>query len=174
MSCRLLHGGQLSDNFIVKTKVRQRRLLSPSMFRLVVDWIMRTSTKGRRNGIQWTLWLQLNDLELLVEEGGGGRGGGGGGADAYMRARIGKTRTAFLILEKVWSSRQIGNCTKLRTLNRNVSSVLLDGSETWRTTNETLHELQTSINSCLRTILCIRYPEKIRNEDLWKQSIKNQ
>ncbi|CAH2324467.1 Hypothetical predicted protein, partial [Pelobates cultripes] len=27
-----------------------------------IDWIMKTSTSERRNGIQWTLWSQLDDL----------------------------------------------------------------------------------------------------------------
>ena len=49
-----------------------------------------------------------------------------------------------------------------------MKSVLLYGSETWRTTQATLHKLQTFFNSCPREILCIRCPEKIRNEDPWK------
>ena len=39
-------------------------MLSPLLFTLAVDWIMRTSTKGRRNDIQWTLWSQLDDLDF--------------------------------------------------------------------------------------------------------------
>ena len=34
-------------------------------------------------------------------------GGGGGGANADVRTRIGKAQTAFLILKKVWTSREI-------------------------------------------------------------------
>jgi len=32
------------------------------MFLLVIDWIMRTTTEGKKNGIQWTPWTQLGDL----------------------------------------------------------------------------------------------------------------
>nr|KAG5693771.1 hypothetical protein BaRGS_032455 [Batillaria attramentaria] len=55
MSCRIAHAGQLSESFEVKTGVRQGCLLSPFLFLLVIDWIMKTTTTGRKNGIQWTL-----------------------------------------------------------------------------------------------------------------------
>ena len=142
-------------------------MLSPFLFTPVVDWIMRTSTKGRRNDIQWTLWSQLDDLDfaddlallshrhaqvqdktislestsskigLHIHNGKtkirrmqhfrnspvavagqpleevnsctylGSRVDTQGGTDADERARICKARTAFLILKKVWSSREI-------------------------------------------------------------------
>ena len=61
MSCKTAHAGQLSENFEMKTGVRQRCLLSPFLFLLVIDWIMETTTSGRNNGIQWTLWTQQDD-----------------------------------------------------------------------------------------------------------------
>ena len=64
MSCRIVHAGQLSESFEVKTGVRQGCLLSPFLFLLVIDWIMKTTTTGRNNGIQWTLWTQLDDLDF--------------------------------------------------------------------------------------------------------------
>nr|KAG5702936.1 hypothetical protein BaRGS_034709 [Batillaria attramentaria] len=64
MSCRFAHAGQLSESFEVKTGVRQGCLLFPFLFLLVIDWIMRTTTTGRKNGIQWTLWTQLDDLDF--------------------------------------------------------------------------------------------------------------
>nr|KAG5697245.1 hypothetical protein BaRGS_028981 [Batillaria attramentaria] len=64
MSCRIAHAGQLSESFEVKTGVRQGCLLSPFLFLLVIDWIMKTTTTGRKNGIQWTLWTQLDDLDF--------------------------------------------------------------------------------------------------------------
>ena len=64
MSCRIAHAGQLSESFEVKTGVRQGCLLSPFLLLLVIDWIMKTTTTGRNNGIQWTLWTQLDDLDF--------------------------------------------------------------------------------------------------------------
>ena len=39
-------------------------MLLPFLFTLVVDGIMRISKEGKRNGIQWTLWSQLDDLDF--------------------------------------------------------------------------------------------------------------
>ena len=64
MSCKIAHAGQLSESFEVKTGVWQGCLLSPFLFLLVIDWIMKTTTTGRNNGIQWTLWTQLDDLNF--------------------------------------------------------------------------------------------------------------
>lgn len=36
-------------------------LLSPFLFLLVIDWILKTATSDRRNGIEWT---QLDDLDF--------------------------------------------------------------------------------------------------------------
>ena len=64
MTCRVVHGGQLADAFQVRTGVRQGCLMSPFLFLLAIDRIMRTSTEGRRNVIQWTLWGQLDDADF--------------------------------------------------------------------------------------------------------------
>nr|KAG5706180.1 hypothetical protein BaRGS_019507 [Batillaria attramentaria] len=64
MSWRITHAGQLSESFGVKTRVRQACLLSPFLFLLVIDWIMKTTTAGRKNGILWTLLTQLDDLDF--------------------------------------------------------------------------------------------------------------
>ena len=44
--------------------MRQGCLLSPFLFLLAIDWVMKTSTQQSRNGIQWTLWDQLEDLDF--------------------------------------------------------------------------------------------------------------
>jgi hypothetical protein len=50
-----------------------------------------------------------------------------GGTVQNVTARIGKARTAIVMLKKLWASRQIGEMTKLRIFNSNVKSVLLYG-----------------------------------------------
>ena len=67
MSYIIAHAGQLSERFDVKTGVRQGCLLSPFLLPLVIDWIMKTTITGRNNGIQWTLWTQLDDLDFAVD-----------------------------------------------------------------------------------------------------------
>ena len=180
---------------------------------------MRESTEGRRNGIQWTLWNKLEDLDfaddiallahkytqlqdktnqmedsaaklgLLVskrktksmrintindspiplDKGAvedvssftylGSIVNTNGGTDEDVKARIGKVRTAFNTLHKIWKSRDKTTSTKLRIFNTNVKTVLLYGSETWRISNTT--QVQTFINKCLRRILRIRWPDTI-------------
>ena len=64
MSGRIAHASHLPESFEVKTGVRQGYLLSPFLFLVVIDWIMKTTTTGRSNGIQWTLWTQLDDFDF--------------------------------------------------------------------------------------------------------------
>ena len=63
---RVIHRGQPTEVFNVRTGVRQSCLLWPFLYLLLVDWIIRTATAQARKGIQWTPWLQLDlDLTLL-------------------------------------------------------------------------------------------------------------
>ncbi|OOY36395.1 hypothetical protein BOV89_12810 [Solemya velum gill symbiont] len=220
----------MSDSFDVKTGVRQGCLLSPFLFLLVIDWIMKTTTTGKNNGIQWTPWTQLDDLDFADDlallshnhsqmqdkttrlEAASAETGlrinrkkselmkmnttantpvtvsglairevksfvylgsvinQQGGTDRDVTARIGKARAAFVILKNIWTSKEIHTRTKLRIFNSNVKSVLLYGCETWRTTKNIQNKIQTFINNCLRRIFNIKWPEKIRNEDLWERA----
>ena len=63
-SCRIHHDGGLTERFSIKTGVRQGCLLSPFLFLLAMDWAMKETTTGSRNGIQWTLVDQLEDLDF--------------------------------------------------------------------------------------------------------------
>ena len=58
-----------SDSFEVRTGVRQGCLLLLFLFLLVIDWVMRSTTAGRNNGIQWTLWTQLDDIDFADDLG---------------------------------------------------------------------------------------------------------
>ena len=95
---------------------------------------------------------------------------GKGGTEADIKARIGKARAAFTQLGKVWRATKISKKTKLRLFNSNVKSVLLYGCETWKATLGTLKKVQTFVNRCLRTILRIRWEDRVRNEDLWERA----
>ncbi|VDP49575.1 unnamed protein product [Schistosoma mattheei] len=64
LNCEILHGGQLTDSFEVKTGVRQGCLLSPFPLLLVINWIMKTSTSEGKHGIQWIVRMQLDDLDF--------------------------------------------------------------------------------------------------------------
>ena len=190
MGCRVVHAGQTSEKFQVKTGVRQACLLSPFLFLLVIDWIMKETTRGENNGIQWTLFEQLDDLgfaddlallahnqnqmqdktcsletfsaktglrtslrktELIkinttantpITVGGkpikevesfvylGSTITKQGGTDEYITSRIGKARGVFIMLKKVWTSKEISTETKMRIFNSNVKSVLFYDCET--------------------------------------------
>ena len=41
-----------------------RTLMSPFLFLLAIDWVMKTYTAQKQNGIQWTLWTQLDYLDF--------------------------------------------------------------------------------------------------------------
>ena len=64
MTCRVLHASGLSDSFTVNTGVKQGCLMAPFLFLLAMDWIMKETTREQRNGIQWNLLEQLEDLEF--------------------------------------------------------------------------------------------------------------
>ncbi|CAH8548252.1 unnamed protein product [Schistosoma intercalatum] len=89
-----------------------------------------------------------------------------GGSDA----RISKTRTAFLQLKNIWNSKQLSTNIKVTIFNTNVKAVLLYGAETWRTTTTTIKKVQVFINSCLRKILNIHWPDTISNSLLWERT----
>ncbi|VDP47792.1 unnamed protein product [Schistosoma margrebowiei] len=93
-----------------------------------------------------------------------------GGSDADVKARIGKARTAFLQLKNIWNSKQLSTNIKVRIFNTNVKAVLLYGAETWRTTTTTTKKVQVFINSCLRKMLNIHWPDTISNSLLWERT----
>ncbi|VDO75968.1 unnamed protein product [Schistosoma margrebowiei] len=89
-----------------------------------------------------------------------------GGSDADVKARIGKAWAAFLQLKNIWNSKQLSNNIKVRIFNTNANSVLLYGAEVWRTTITIIKKVQVFINSCLRKILNIHWPNTISNSIL--------
>ena len=62
-ACHVIHNTNISEPFTVNSGVRQGCLLSPMIFSLVVDLVMRTAMNPPR-GIQWTLLSKLEDLDF--------------------------------------------------------------------------------------------------------------
>ena len=227
MQCQVLHQGHAQETFSVLTGVKQGCLLSPFLFLLCIDWIMKQTTHNKKTGIQWNLTQHLEDLDFaddiallshshqqmheksqLLESTAAGLGlkingpktkimrinnkntnpisigdqtleevdkftylgsvlAVGGGTEEDVKARIGKARTTFNILNKIWKTKNISLNTKLKIFISNVKSVLLYGSETWRTTINITNKLYTFLNHCLRRSLRIFWPNRITNINLW-------
>jgi hypothetical protein len=58
-SCRVVHNGQLTTPFEIKSGVRQGCLLSPLLFLVVLDKVL----DGKARGICWKLTETFEDLD---------------------------------------------------------------------------------------------------------------
>jgi len=56
--------------------------------------------------------------------------------------------------------------TRLKLYNSNVKTVLLYGSESWKTTQEIVRKLRVFTHKCLLIILGIRWPQQITNVEV--------
>jgi hypothetical protein len=63
-ACRVVHEVLVSEPILVQTGVRQGCILSPTMFLIVIDAVMRNVNRDRRRGIQWGLVNKLEDLDF--------------------------------------------------------------------------------------------------------------
>ena len=61
-SVKIEHNGTLSEPVLVTTGVRQGCIISPTLFLIVVDWVMRNNPP--RSGIPWKVFEHLEDLEF--------------------------------------------------------------------------------------------------------------
>jgi len=62
--CRVVHEGCVSEPFPVRAGVRLGYTLSPLMFLIVIDVVMRNVNCDRRRGIRWGLVDRLEDLDF--------------------------------------------------------------------------------------------------------------
>ena len=65
--CSIICEKELSEWFNVKTGVRQGCILSPILFLVTIDWVMR-QTCNQNNGIPFTHNMNLEDLNDLAED----------------------------------------------------------------------------------------------------------
>ena len=84
-----------------------------------------------------------------------------GGSEKDITSRLGKARSAFFRLQSVWKSNNYSPETKLRLYQSNVLSVLLYGSECWRTTERDSSRLAAFHTTCLRSVMRVFWPNKI-------------
>ena len=65
--CSVLMDSTQTDYFPVKSGVRQGCILSPILFNITLDYIMRQTTQNARHGIQWTMFSQLEDRDYAED-----------------------------------------------------------------------------------------------------------
>ncbi|VDP41967.1 unnamed protein product [Schistosoma curassoni] len=92
-------------------------------------------------------------------------------SDADVKARIGKSRAAFLQLKKNRTQNKYQLISKSQSsIRTSMQLVLLCGAESWRTTTTIIKKVQVFINSCPRKILNIHWPDNISNSPLWEKT----
>jgi hypothetical protein len=62
--CVILYKGKLTDYIEIINGVRQGCVLSPIIFLLVLDNVMRKTLRDRKRGIQWGMKERLEDLDF--------------------------------------------------------------------------------------------------------------
>jgi hypothetical protein len=64
LKCKILHEGKLTDYIEITNGVRQGCKLSPIIFLLVLDNVMRKTLGNRKRGIEWGMKHRLEDLDF--------------------------------------------------------------------------------------------------------------
>ena len=90
----------------------------------------------------------------------------------WYTTRISKANQAFAMLRPIWRSTGLSIHTKIRIFKSNILSVLLYGSECWKSTTSIERKLEVFQNKCLRCILKIYWPNTISNEELRIENYK--
>ena len=62
--CAVIHQGETSEWFDIKTGVKQGCNMSWFLFLMVVDWVMRRTVRNDETGIIWKLTSKLDDLDF--------------------------------------------------------------------------------------------------------------
>ena len=86
-----------------------------------------------------------------------------GGGTGDIKKRLSKAQGAFFNFW-IWNTRSIGLNTKFKLFKTLVRPVLLYGCEAWKLTAAEENKLERFQFTCLRRILRIRWPQRIRND----------
>ena len=86
-----------------------------------------------------------------------------GGGTGDIKKRLSKAQGAFFNFW-IWNTRSIGLNTKIKLFKTLVRPVLLYGCEAWKLTAAEENKLDRFQFTCLRRILRIRWPQRIRND----------
>lgn len=63
IECSVIVGNNTTEWFPVTSGLKQGCLMSPLLFLVAIDWIMRETTKDESNGIRWKMDTKLDDLD---------------------------------------------------------------------------------------------------------------
>ena len=117
--CTVRHKGSTSDWFLITSGVRQGCIISPLMFLLCIDWIMRLVTEEPR-GIHWTFTSGLEDIDFADDI----------GLLSHTQQQM-QEKTSKLKEEGGKISLRINRRKSkvMRMNNRNTNSISLDGED---------------------------------------------
>ena len=107
---------------------------------------------------------EVEDVEEFVYLGSTVTKEGGGTED--IKKRLSKAQGAFFNLRNIWNTRSIGRNTKIKLFKTLVRPVLLYGCEAWKLTASEEKKLDRFQFMCLRRILRVWWPQRIRNDTI--------
>ena len=62
--CAVIHQGETSEWFDIKTGVKQGCIMSGFLFLMMVDWVLRRTVRNGETGIRWKFTSKLDDLDF--------------------------------------------------------------------------------------------------------------
>ncbi|KAK3546988.1 hypothetical protein QTP86_007917 [Hemibagrus guttatus] len=184
--CRVIHNNELTKPFNVHTGVKQGCILHQDIQQKTEKLSEIASTIGLKVNNKKTQVLRKNvtsntpisidgtpleDVQKFVYL--GSKVTTDGDCNKDINTRVSKANQAFAMLKPIWRTTSLSIHTKIKIFRSNVISVLLYGSECWKTTTAIEQKLEVFQNKCLRRILKIFWPNTISNEELRRRTGAN-